>query len=72
MILKQSIGLAVVLFWCVMNLLLIKRQLWAPPPPLFDSATAALIEASQEWWGVYYRDDKIGFTSQWIEPNQNE
>jgi hypothetical protein len=71
MILKQSIGLAVVLFWCVMNLLLIKRQLWAPPPPLFDSATVALTEASQEWWGVYYHDDKIGFTSQWIEPNEN-
>ena len=71
MILKQSIGLAVVVFWCVMNVLLIKRQLWAPPPPLFVSATEGITEASQEWWGVYYHGEKIGFTSQNIEPNQN-
>jgi hypothetical protein len=71
MILKQSIGLAVVVFWCVMNVLLIKRQLWAPPPPLFVSATETLTEATQEWWGVYYQGEKIGFTSQSIEPNQN-
>jgi hypothetical protein len=71
MILKQSIGLAVVVFWCVMNVLLIKRQLWAPPPPLFVSATEGLTEASQEWWGVYYHGEKIGFTSQSIEPNQD-
>ena len=71
MILKQSIGLAVVVFWCVMNILLIKRQLWAPPPPLFVSATETLTETSQEWWGVYYHGEKIGFTSQSIEPNQH-
>ena len=71
MILKQSIGLAVVVFWCVMNLLLIKRQVWAPPPPLFVSATESFTEATQEWWGVYYQGEKIGFTSQSIEPNQN-
>ena len=69
MTLKQSIGLAVVAFWCLMNLLLIKRQLWAPPPPLVVSGTGAITEATQEWWGVYYRGDKIGFTSQTIEPN---
>ena len=71
MILKQSIGLAVVVFWCVMNVLLFKRQLWAPPPPLFVSAAEGLTEASQEWWGVYYQGEKIGFTSQTIEPNQD-
>lgn len=71
MILKQSIGIAVVVFWCVMNVLLIKRQLWAPPPPLFVSATESFTEATQEWWGVYYQGEKIGFTSQSIEPNQN-
>jgi hypothetical protein len=71
MILKQSIGLAVVVFWCVMNVLLIQRQLWAPPPPLFVSAAEGLTVASQEWWGVYYQGEKIGFTSQTIEPNQD-
>ena len=59
------------MFWCVMNLLLIKRQLWAPPPPLFVSATEGLTERSQEWWGLYHHGEKIGFTSQSIEPNQN-
>jgi Transglutaminase-like superfamily len=71
MTLKQSIGFAVVVFWCLMNLLLVKRQLFAPPPPLFISGTEAITEASQEWWGIYYRGDKIGFTSQTIEPKQD-
>lgn len=71
MILKQSIGLAVVVFWCVMNLLLIKRQLWTAAPPVFISSTEAITDSSQEWWGVYYRGEKIGFTSQTIEPNQD-
>jgi Transglutaminase-like superfamily len=71
MILKQSIALAVVLFWCVMNLLLIKRQLWAPSSPVFVSGAGAIREASQEWWGIYYGGEKIGFTSQTIEPNHD-
>jgi hypothetical protein len=71
MTLKQSIGLAVVVFWCLMNLLLIKRQLWAPQPPLFVSGTEAITEPIQQWWGVYYRGEKIGFTSQTIEPSQD-
>ena len=71
MISKQSIGLAIVAFWCVMNLLLIKRQLWAPPPPVFVRATEVLAEGTNEWWGVYYHGEKIGFSSQRIEPNQN-
>jgi hypothetical protein len=34
MLAKQSIGVAIVLFWCVMNALLIKRQFAAPPTPM--------------------------------------
>ncbi|MPZ75090.1 MAG: hypothetical protein GEU77_01035 [Deltaproteobacteria bacterium] len=69
MTLKHSIGLAIVLFWCVMNFLLIKRQIWAPPPPLFVRGTEMITEPRQEWWGIYYRGEKIGYTSQTIEPH---
>jgi hypothetical protein len=68
MTLKQSIGLAVIAFWCAMNYLLIKRQLWAPAAPLFVSGTEFITEPSAEWWGIYYRGEKIGYTSQTIEP----
>ena len=68
MLVKQSIGLAIVLFWCVMNFLLIKRQLWAPPAPLFVKSNETFTESSQEWWAVYYRGDKIGYASQSIKP----
>lgn len=68
MLVKRSIGLAIVLFWCLMNILLLKRQLWAPPPPITLPSTETITEASEEWWGVYYRGDKIGYASQTIHP----
>jgi hypothetical protein len=68
MIAKHSIGIAIVLFWCVMNVLLIKRQFAAPPAPIALSSTGTLSEAVEEWWGVYYRGEKIGYASQIIEP----
>jgi len=57
-----------VLFWCVMNFLLIKRQLAAPPPLLTLRGTEKITEIVEEWWGVYYRGEKIGYASQTITP----
>lgn len=68
MTLKHSIGLAIVIFWCAMNVILIKRQLWAPPPPLFVGGAAIFTEPSEDWWGIYYRGEKIGYTSQGVVP----
>ena len=69
MLAKQSIGVAIVLFWCVMNALLIKRQFAAPPTPIALRSTGQVTEPSEEWWGVYYRGEKIGYASQVIAPS---
>lgn len=66
MLAKQSIGLAIVLFWCAMTGLLIKRQIGAPPPLITLSGTEKLTENIEEWWGVYFRGEKIGYASQTI------
>jgi hypothetical protein len=71
MLVKRSIGLLIVLFWCAMNFLFLQRQLDAPPPMLAVLSPEKITEPSQEWWGVYYRGDKIGYASQTITPKPN-
>ena len=68
MLVKQSISIAIVLFWCAMTGLLIKRQMGAPPPVITLSGTEKITETIQEWWGVFYRGEKIGHASQTITP----
>ena len=55
MLVKRSIGVAIVMFWCLMNFLLIKRQLAAPPPVLTLRGTEKITENIDEWWGVLDR-----------------
>jgi hypothetical protein len=68
MLVKQSIGLVIVLFWCVMNFLFIKRQIDAPPPVITVHSTEKITEHIEEWWGVFYRGEKIGYATQTITP----
>jgi Transglutaminase-like superfamily len=68
MLAKQSIAVVIVVFWCVMNVLLIKRHLAAPPAPIALRSTERISESIEEWWGVYYRGEKIGYATQTIEP----
>jgi hypothetical protein len=68
MLVKRSIGAAIVAFWCVMNALLIKRHLGAPPPVITLSSAERLTESLEEWWGVYFRGEKIGYAGQTITP----
>jgi hypothetical protein len=68
MLAKQSISVAIVLFWCVMTGLLIKRQIGAPPAVITLSGTDKITEKIEEWWGVFYRGEKIGYASQTITP----
>jgi len=70
MLAKRSIGVVIVLFWCLMNILLIKRQLAAPPTLLTLRGTEKITENSDEWWSVYYRGEKIGYASQNITPKE--
>ncbi|HEV8344298.1 MAG TPA: transglutaminase domain-containing protein [Candidatus Binatia bacterium] len=65
---KRSLTIAIVLFWCLMNILLFRRQLWAPPPPIPIQTVAAITEPMEEWWGVYYQGEKIGYGTQKITP----
>ncbi|MGN6719431.1 MAG: hypothetical protein ACTHLX_18835, partial [Candidatus Binatia bacterium] len=68
MIAKRSIIAAIIVFWCVMNFLLVKRQLAAPPSVITLKSTEKLTDKIEEWWGVFYRGEKIGFASQVITP----
>lgn len=68
MVVKPYIGIAIVLFWCLMNALLIKRQLGAPAAIITVSSTDKIAESIEEWWGVFYRGEKIGYASQTITP----
>jgi hypothetical protein len=71
MLAKRSIGVAIVLFWCVMNVLLIKRQLWAPAQPITLASVETITETIEEWWGVFYRGEKIGYATQTISPKSD-
>ncbi|MEK7229384.1 MAG: transglutaminase-like domain-containing protein [Candidatus Binatota bacterium] len=68
MIVKKSFGIAIVLFWCLMNILLLRRELWAPPAPVLLHTVTAITEPMEEWWGIYYRGEKIGYAAQKITP----
>jgi len=68
MLVKRSIGVAIVLFWCLMNIFLVKRQLGGPPPVITVRSTEKITETIEEWWGVFYCGEKIGYASQTISP----
>lgn len=65
---KLSIATAIVLFWGVMNVLFIQRQIGAPPAALAIRGTEKITEPMEEWLGVFYRGEKIGYATQTIEP----
>lgn len=66
MTVTRSIGIAILLFWLVMNGLLIKRQTVAPAQLLTLSGSEKITEGSEEWWGIYYHGEKIGYANQSI------
>jgi hypothetical protein len=68
MLVKRSIGIAIVLFWGLMNVWFLKRQLSAPPPAIALSSAEKITESSEESWGIFYRGDKIGYATQTITP----
>ena len=68
MLLDRSIGLAIVLFWTVMNVWLIKHHLSAPASIIAMHASEKITDNVEEWWGVFYRGEKIGYASQTITP----
>jgi transglutaminase-like putative cysteine protease len=68
MLVKRSIVLVIVLFWCVMNFLFIRRQFDAPPPVITLRGTEKITDNIEEWWGVLYRGEKIGYATQTITP----
>lgn len=70
LIVKRSLSIVIILFWCLMNILLLRRQLWAPPPPVPLSTVTAITEPMEEWWGIYYRGEKIGYAAQKITPER--
>jgi hypothetical protein len=68
MLVKRTIGVAIVLFWCLMNVLLVRRQLWTPPPPIPLRGGEKITERIEEWWAVFHGSEKIGYATQTINP----
>ncbi len=68
MLVKRSLIIGIVVFFGVMNFLLLERHLSAPPPPITLRTVEAITEPSEEWWGVYFRGEKIGYAAQRITP----
>lgn len=66
---RRSLKVAIILFWILMNILLLRRQLWAPPPPVLLQTVAAITEPMEEWWGIYYQGEKIGYAAQTVTPD---
>ncbi len=71
MLVRRSIRFAIVLFWCLMNILFVKRQFSAPPAPMTLRSVETVTERMEEWWGVFYRGEKIGYANQTISPKAN-
>jgi transglutaminase superfamily protein len=69
MVVKRFIGVAIVLFWCLMNVLLVKRQFWARPALITVRSSEKITERIEEWWGIFYRGEKIGYAQQTITPS---
>lgn len=69
MFVKRSLSVAIVLFWCLMNFLMFRRQVWAPPPPVRLHIASQITEPMEEWWGIYYRGEKIGYAAESITPH---
>lgn len=68
MFVKPLLSTAVVLFWAVMNFLLLQRQFAAPQPAGYLSGPTAITEALDESWGIYYQGEKIGYGTERIAP----
>jgi hypothetical protein len=68
MLVKRSIVLAIVVFWCVMNVWFIRRQVDAPPSIITLQGAEKITDRVEEWWGVFYRGEKIGYATQTITP----
>jgi hypothetical protein len=69
MLVKRSIIVVIVLFWGVMNALLLKRQIWSPASFITLRSSEKITERMEESWGIFYRGEKIGYAHQTIEPN---
>jgi len=60
----HSLGIVVVLAWLIIFGRLVERQLWHPSPvPFLSSPAGASGEgAEDEWMGVYFQGEKIGYS----------
>lgn len=68
---KRVAGWIIVMFWLVMVVLLVRRNLpeqHPPPPiePLLDSPSS--LQAQEEWMGVYQQGQKVGYLQRQLTP----
>jgi len=61
--LYRIVGIFAVIFWLVMVVLLVgKQQRTSAPLSFDDDFMGAMVENTEEWAGVYFQDQKIGYS----------
>ena len=67
---KRFFSLSIVIFWLVMLGLLVRKHLLPenPPPLAPPPSLTSVQESKEEWKGVYYHDQKVGYIYQHLFP----
>ena len=59
---RRALFVAILGFWLIMLALLVQRT-WLPTTAADDCPDAARSRSlGEEWMGVYYKDQKVGYT----------
>src|ERR1700687_1649449 len=64
---RRPLSIAILCFWSVMIGVLLRRS-WPPAAQLDAPHDAAAPAIGEEWMGVYYREEKIGYTHHRLTP----
>jgi hypothetical protein len=68
---KRIVSIAIVLFWGVMVVWLVRRTFvsdTAPPPPPVPAASSLLLAEQEGWMGIYHQNKKIGYFHRRLVP----
>jgi len=68
---KRAVGWAIAVFWLIMVVLLVRRNLpdQSSQPSLSPSLVSPLpLQAQEEWMGIYHQEQKVGYLQRRLTP----
>jgi hypothetical protein len=67
---KYAVKLFIIMFWLVMVVLLVRRNLPNQPQPSHEPflASPPSLQAQEEWMGIYHQHQKIGYLQRRLTP----